>query len=709
MSIRPATLSTALTLSLLVACTSAPPPAQPGAAEEEAGAAAHQHAAPSIGLSAPEVPRTPNLQRLPAQSGPRINIWRLGPQAITANPNLLNLRMLIITAGVADPNLAAARALLDQAAVPYDVLDAATTPLTEDSLMVAADGSGRYQGVILTNNALVFQNTDGSYANALTPDEWATLWQYERTFKVRQLSMYTFPSNWPEDYGLRYIEGSASATADLRAASGQTVLADLRAGAVLPVRYAYNYPASVLDPGQWSAAGLSAVRPVLTDAAQPGRVFAAESTTTDGRERLALTMAHNPNFLFSQLVNASLVRWVTRGLSLGEYRRYNQLDVDDWFLANDHYDATTRTIRPDAFRMSASDALSTRDQQTALQNTYDVARAFRFAIVFNGGGANTAAPLSCDAAVVSPDPLTSVSRCLAGSFDWVNHTRDHLYMDFLDYTQSLQQINRNKTIANTLGLVRSGRSLVTGDMSGLGYYNPAGDGDKTNFGLGASNPNFLRAGVDGGVQYLASNHSVDGQWDPACAGCGVKHPLSPSILLVPRWPTNIFYYATTPEEITVSYNAVYGPGGTRAYWDHNLSYQEILDKESDLALSHILSGAAFPHYMHAANLRQYAPGRSIASDWQHAVLSKYSAYSTLPLNTLSWDTLGQYVGRRTAFVKSNARAQVNYAAKTVTITSPTGGAVYMTGLTGTGSVLYGNQSIRYWNFAPNQTLTVVLR
>lgn len=719
-------ISPLLVLTLLAACGTAPAPGSlpqggtPGSAgegaalpPENAGDGALHPQAKSHSrrpqLTPPAQPGPPNLQRLPELRGPRIKPSALGAQALTTNANLLALRMLVLTAGTTDPNLGAARAMLDQAGVPYDVLDAATTPLLEDTLINAADGSGRYQGVILTNNSLVFQNPAGAYEYALDPAEWARLWQYEATYKVRQLSLYTFPGTFPEDYGLRYVEGSASSSADVQPAPGQALTGDLRPAAVLPVRNAYNYPATVLDPAQWGAAGVTAVQPLLVGSAAPERVYAATSTSSDGRERLALTMAHNEFFLHSQLLNSTLVNWVTRGLYLGEYRRYNQLDIDDWFLFNDRYDAATGGVAPDAFRMSASDALSTRDQQTALQNSYDVARAFRFAIAYNGGGANLTAPASCDPNAPSPDPLTSVSRCLAGAFDWVNHTRDHLYMDFLTYAQSYQQVNGNRSVGNALGLVRSARGLVTGDMSGLGYYNPNGEGDKTNFGLGASNREFLRAAAAANVQYLASNHSVEGQWDPNCAGCGVPHPLWPGILLVPRWPTNIFYYATTPEEIAASYNAVYAPGGTRPYWDHALSYAEILDKESDLALSHILSGAAFPHYMHVANLRQYAPGRSVASDWERAVLDKYSLYTALPLNTLRWDDLGQYLGRRTTFMKSNVRALANFAAKTVTITSPGGGAVYVTGLTGGNSTVYGGRSIRFWNFSPGQSLTVALR
>lgn len=706
----------ALTTALLIGCSSPPAPSVTATDTSSPTSAAptitalggHQRARGLFLQKSPVGPQGSNLMQLPDLRGPKIPEHRLGTQAITANPNLLALRLLIITAGTSDPSLDAAKAMLGQAGVPYDVLDATVTPLTDSTLM-ATDGSGLYQGVVLTNNSLVYQNSSGGYQSALTSVQWTTLWQYEQTFKVRQISMYTYPSFYPEDYGLRYIDGSASGSADVTPVAGQTVTSDLRAGAVIKVRNAYNYPATALPSSQWAAAGLSSVQPILSDAANPSRVFAATSTTTSGRERLALTMAHNQYFLHSQLLGYALVNWVTKGLYLGEYRRYNQVDIDDWFLFGDRYNAATKTISPDSFRMSASDALAFRDQQTAIQNTYDVARNFRFAVAFNGGGANTAAPLSCDPQVKSADPLTSVTKCLSNTFNWISHTRDHEYMDFLSTADSTTQIAGNQTIASTLGLVRSANSLITGNMSGLGYYNSAGDGPATNYGLGASNTNFLTAAVSANVQYLASNHSVNGQWDANCPTCGIYHPLSPSILLIPRWPTNIFYYATTPNEITTSYNAVYAPGGTLAYWDHALSYAEILDKESDTAISHILSGAAFPHYMHTDNLYQYAPGKSIAADWENALLTKYSKLSTLPMSTLNWDALGQYVALRTGYMKNNVRAVLNVANQEVTITAPSGGSVYATGVDDGPATVYNGRYMTNWDFSPNQSLVVTVR
>ena len=132
-------------------------------------------------------------------------------------------------------------------------------------------------------------------------------------------------------------------------------------------------------------------------------------------------------------------------------------------------------------------------------------------------------------------------------------------------------------------------------------------------------------------------------------------------VLPPRWPTNVFYSVTNPNQAVSAYNSVYGPTGTAPYWDHNLTYSEFLDKESDLALSHVLSGSAFPHYMHQNNLRQYSLNKSLASDWLGAVLKKYAWYSSLPLNTLRWDDLGPYMRDRTLALKAGVSATWNRA------------------------------------------------
>ena len=285
--------------------------------------------------------------------------------------------MLILTAGTGDADLSTAQTMLGQAGVPYDVIDPSQTPLTVGSL-VAADGSGKYQGVILTTGNLSYEASPGVYQSALDWAGWNLLWQYEQDYAVRQLSLYTYPSAWPEDYGLRDAGAASGSASPKLTSAGQNVFTDLKAATPLPIRNAYNYPASVVSVPDVTTT------PLLTDSA--GRVLAATSVTA-GRERLALTFAQNPYLLHSSLLGYSLTNWLTKGVHLGEYQRFNNLDIDDWFLDGDVFDAVTKTLQPDAFRISASDALALPAQQTALRNSFPVASTFQFHMMFNGGGA----------------------------------------------------------------------------------------------------------------------------------------------------------------------------------------------------------------------------------------------------------------------------------------------------------------------------------
>ncbi|THF87046.1 hypothetical protein E7T09_07695 [Deinococcus sp. KSM4-11] len=683
---------------ILAACSTTPSPETSGAAVP--GGTTTRGGTHAVTLAAPALPDGRALTPLRQLTGAKPVVATPLRSLAVQNTAVVALRVLILTASSTDSALSDAQTMLDQAGVPYDVVNPSVPGAFTADTLVAADGTGKYQGVILTTGNLAYEASPGNWQSALDWAGWNLLWQYETDYQARQLSLYTYPSTWPEDYGLRDA-GVASATADpVMTTTGRTVFKDLKAGLQLPIRNAYNYPATLA-----TVAGTTTT-PLLTDTA--GRVLAATSTATFGtgtRERLALTFAQNPYLLHSALISPSLVNWLTKGVYVGEYRRYNQLDIDDWFLPGDVFNETTLTIQPDAFRLSASDALAVRNQQTALQNAFSVSSNFTFSMVFNGGGANTSAPASCDPNVVSPDPLTSMSRCLKWDFDWVSHTLQHEYMDSLNYADSLAQLKPNIDVAQTLDLNLSRKSLVTGDMSGLGYYNPAGDGPKTNYGLKASNVNFLQAAQKSGDVYLASNHSVDGQWDPTCMNCGIVHPLNASIFLVPRWPTNVFYSVTTPAQMTAAYNSVYGPGGTLPFWDHNLSYTEIQDKESDIALSHLLSGGAFPHYMHQDNLRQYATGRSLAYDWESALLTKYMKYSTLPLKTLRWDAVGAYVKSRTTFMKSGLSGRWDRVVKTVTLTSARGGDAYVTGVTVGTTQTYAGQKISTLTLMAGQSVT----
>ncbi|ANE43664.1 Agd3-related carbohydrate-binding protein [Deinococcus puniceus] len=639
---------------------------------------------------------------------------RLSAQALPSNTqtNKVALKVLILSSGPTDFGLNSAKSMLSQSGVPFDVLDATTTPLTTQSL-IASDGVGKYQGIILTDAALTFQSSPNFYSSALDTSEWATLFEYEKAYKVRQLALYGAPTTVPEDYGLRIVPGTEFATGNLNVtAAGKTAFKDLT-GNALPLRNAYTYAT------QLEAVTGVVTQPLLTDDA--GRIVAATSAT-DGRERLILTSAQNPALLHTQILGYGLVQWLTKGVHLGEHRRFLQVDIDDWFVNGSVFDPATGGLRSEPFRLSASDALGARDQQRAIDRAYNVVNNFEYAVMFNGRGAVPSSPATCVPQLYGDqikDALSSVSRCMAYDFDWVNHTRDHWRMDVMDLPTSTAAIVSNFTIGTQLGLQLSRKSLVTGEHSGLGYMDPTDNGNnndggflqpKQDLGLGRSNPNLITAAVNSGVRYLASNRSIASQWDASCPSCGVPHPMNPNLLLIPRYPNSLGYHVTTPEEATTSYNNLYAPGGAAAYWDHAFDYAELLDVDSTQGVGHLFDGTAWPTYMHQTNLRQYAPGKSLASDWVNAVVEKYARYSTLPLNTLRWDALGAYVERHTREQKAlaaNAYTAIwNRTFNTVRIT-PAGAPVPFT-LTGLwGGKVYG--AYEAYPLTINSVVDIVVR
>ena len=587
--------------------------------------------------------------------GPSLSAQSLPDNALV---NKVAMKVLILSSGPGDFGIAQAQAMLQEAGVPYTVLDASQEALTMDRLVGPA-GVGRYQGVILTSsNLLMAPDAAGLVPSALDSTEWATLFEYEKAFRVRQVALYGSPGTVPEDYGLRSVPGAETSTTVLRpTTAGRSVFNDLT-GNPIDVRYAYTYPSQVVP-----VSGVTTT-PLLTDA--NGRVLAATSVA-DGRERLILTSAQSPYLRHSQFLSYGLVKWLTKGVHLGEHRRFLQVDIDDWFQSGAHYNPSTGGLYDKEFRISGYDALSVADQQSEIRWNYPVARDFRYAIAFNGGGASRDAGTLCTSLLLglARDSLTSVSKCQTDTFDWVNHTKDHIRMDVMDYPTANSQIGQNFAIAQQLGLKVSRKSLVTGEHSGLGNMDPTDSGpddetlNKVDLGLGRSNPNMLQAASANGVRYIASDHSVRSQWDQSCLTCGVPHPLNPGVFLVPRWPNGVAYHVTTPAEATAFYNSIYGPQGKFPYWPKNFTYSEFLNNESDIALNHVLDGGAFPHYMHQPNLRQYTYGKSLASDWIRALLDKYSKYSTLPLTTLPWDDLGAYLEKRTTEEKAKAAGTVS--------------------------------------------------
>jgi len=292
--------------------------------------------------------------------------------------------------------------------------------------------------------------------------------------------------------------------------------------------------------------------------------------------------------------------------------------------------------------------------------------------------------------------LTATTKCLRNNFRWINHSLDHPKMNSTDYATSKTQINQNLVVAGQLGLPVDKTVFKSPEYSGLGVYNPDPNNDidpPTDFGLGASNQELLRAAFDQGVRYLHGNMSFASH-QPPCFNCGLPHPLRPALTIVPDWPTNIAYYSTTPAEETQFYNLYYGPNGKFPYWPTDRTYAQILDYESGQAVSRIATGSVYTNTLHIGNLRDYGSGRTLSTDWIDQVMAKYSSYYRVPLLCPGWPALATYAaGRNAHFAQVGAGADAVYdrTANTVRLVSPAAGSLTLSGALAPGFTRYGSE------------------
>ncbi|HEX6360166.1 hypothetical protein [Actinophytocola sp.] len=622
----------------------------------------------------------------------------------------VSLRQLVIATGPDDVELPVWEAVLDRIGTPYDVLLAGTEPLDESRLV--RDDIGRYNGILLTSGALLKKTDDGSYVSALAPGEWAALHGYERTFDVRQVALNTAPGSPGEDYCLRAktegAVGDSPVHADLTG-TGARLFDYLRPGARLPLSRTYVYRTTLAPDCD--------AEPLLT---VDGDVVGVLSRAPDGRERAALTFVLGANLPPVDLVAYGLLRWVTKGVFAGEQRHWLNVDVDDWFAATERLRANGKT---DVFRLSGPEVAEIVQQQRDLEIRYPLATGFTLQLAYNGSGLNPNAPAQCDIKD-TPDPLTSYSRCLVDEFRWINHTLSHPEMTTTSYARSHAEIDDNLDAAASIGLPVPVAVLKTPEYSGLGVYRPDPRSESvTDFGLAASNGAMLRAASDLGVRYVHGNMSFTGH-RPTNFNCGVHHPLRPDILVVPDWPTNIAYEATTPDEQVTLYNGLYGVHGSeQSRLGRDLTYEEIVDAEADLALGHLMSGSAYTHTLHQGNLHVYAPGRSLTFDWLDALLAKYSAYYQVPLRNPDWLTLATYVDDRTSHFAGLAASDDpvwNRRTGSITYTPATAGSLFVTGLETRPATeadqkgpdqaeSYGNDTVARLGLTANDTVTLTAR
>ncbi|HEY8544615.1 MAG TPA: DNRLRE domain-containing protein, partial [Acidimicrobiales bacterium] len=302
----------------------------------------------------------------------------------------------------------------------------------------------------------------------------------------------------------------------------------------------------------------------------------------------------------------------------------------------------------------------------------------------------------------APDPLTAKAMELKDHFGWINHTYSALQMDRLcpdpdepqpaecpvtDYATALDEIARNRVVWNELGLpgYQEGLQYLLSD-SHAGLHDRRGTeedpSDDIPFPEGL-NPNFMQAAQDLGVRYIASDSSRPNQ-DREQRVPGFD------LFLLPRFPTNVYVNATTPEENVDEHNWIYYERHVAAGNDPCTvpgaicaprTYEELLAAEAEATVTHMLSGREWPHYFHQSNLRDYGGGRTLQTDWMDAVMTRYEQLFTLPVRTPTAPELGPAAEDRIVARERNVRGWLDIDTQVVTLVADGTARPLVTGLT----------------------------
>jgi hypothetical protein len=634
-----------------------------------------------------------------ATAGTQMPIIGSGRPALAAAPlatgsnatSPRDMRILVIAADGNETDLGAIKADLDQAGIPYTVLIAVQTPLT-DAMLWDGVGRGYYQGVIMTTNSLTYSPDGGTtWQSAFDDAEFQTLWSYEASFRVRQVTSYTAAFGWPESLGLSVPESSIDTTTTPLTATlttaGRTVFNYLNPNINLPIGNAWVYQSTITEPTTTTALMMSST----------GYPLISVHTSADGRENLAVTAANAYYLRHSQVLGYGLVNWVTKGMFLGKKRISVTPQMDDLFIDNDQWVPSAHSDQTGLiYRNTASDWQALINWQNGVRASSPVLSAVRLEFPFNGEGTT---------GIYSPDTLTNYVFTHLSPFSYVNHTWSHQNLDFANNESGTptsaktirDEIQNNHQLAQKQKFPNYDKdAMVQPDISGL----------NTAFS-GLNNTLAQQTAYGQGIRYWISDTSRAG-WNNPSPNVGFWASGQPGLLIIPRRPTNIFYNVSTPEQVTDEYNYYYAPGGAWEFWPSPRTYEQIIDTESDNLVFYMLQGDNDPWMFHSSNWRAYDGVHSVIGDLLTATFNKYKALYNLPVQGNTEHQLGLNMTQWMAYKSSGVAATLTPCAS-ITLTDTKAAAIPITGVTyGSSGDTYNGQRTSNVTVTPGVTTTVPL-
>jgi len=386
----------------------------------------------------------------------------LNSSAFAATAPQLNLKVLLVGEGSADPTTAAWQSALTSEGVPFDLVTASGVAgaLTVTLPSLSVGNVGHYNGVVIAGSPT-------NYGTGVL----APVFAYESAFGVRQLDGYMYPS--PALGVTEATGGGLDGAAAHLTTAGLALLPGLKG----PLPFdtgSYGYGATVNSGAPYTS--------IIDDAAGHSMAGVYQHPSTDaqaGVSELALNFNYNASQLHWLLLAPGLIDWVTQSTHLGLSRNYFGQDIDDMFIADNEwssqYQCTPGATEPLDFTCPPGVAGTPADTPPdTLMSAADVAHVvawqqqtgIKLNLAFNAVGACTGPTASSSAActgsvthgattytdpgfVVDPSApdtsaLTTALLANKANFNWIIHTWSHLFFGCLIWgPQGLTRVSAN--------------------------------------------------------------------------------------------------------------------------------------------------------------------------------------------------------------------------------------------------------------------------
>lgn len=466
---------------------------------------------------------------------------------------------------------------------------------------------GRYYGIVTTTAQLSYKTRSGNYETALTPDQWRQLDAYRRTFGVRTVVNYAYPT---DDLGVKAVEslvGEKRRPLKLKSPV-LSIMSGLKFnGATL--ENSWVYPARLLSR--------STAKPFLyVTAGRKDYVAAFTQRLNTGVERMVFLFSQNEYVAASAALAQLWVPWLTKGVYLGKRRSYMGLQVDDFMLNNFRWDATANKnpySLKRVYRNSPADMAFNISWQQKMSPYF--VNGLKMELAYNGAGYDRF-PRN------QVDHLRAAMKGKEWNFWWLNHTYSHPNLDKLSYQVVRNEVDKNfkfgrRHFRKILRSHFSDYHIVTPEISGL------------------FNKNAMRAMKDLGVESVTGDNSRP-ELKPVNTYFGrytekAKNGVD-GIFIMPRHAAEVYWDVVNIPEQVSQYNKTY-----RKEIGRDLNIEEIMAREGERTAIALLSLDPAPYMFHFPNIARIVhkgkPTTLIAM-WVEAALKKYHTYTRLPIMNL---------------------------------------------------------------------------